>query len=87
MPNELPRRGDRARAGLRRIKLGAPATKREVSRLRRRVAELENEIQESRRLSRRVAEITDIVQELLVPIAQRDEAELRERLDRYSASL
>ncbi len=55
--------------------------------LLRRVAELEEEVQESRRLNRRVAELTDIVQELLVPLAQRDEEKLREYLDRYSASL
>ncbi|HET6561106.1 MAG TPA: DUF6752 domain-containing protein [Marmoricola sp.] len=87
MPNGLQERGQRARAGLKKLQLGAPATRREVNRLRRRVADLENEIQETRRLNRRVAEITDIVQELLVPIAQRDEAKLREQLDRYSASL
>ncbi len=66
---------------------GAPATKRDIARLRRRVAELEREIQESRRLNRRLAELTDVVQELLVPVAQRDEQKVREYLDRYSASL
>jgi len=58
-----------------------------VRELRRRVTELESEVQECRRLNRRLAELTDVVQELLVPLAQRDEDKLREYLDRYSASL
>ncbi len=59
----------------------------ELVELRRRVADLEDEMQESRRLNRRLAELTDIVQELLVPLAQRDEEKVREYLDRYSNSL
>jgi DNA repair exonuclease SbcCD ATPase subunit len=59
----------------------------EIEALRRRVAELEAEMQESRRLNRRLAELTDVVQELLVPVAQRDEEKLREYLARYAASL
>ena len=59
----------------------------DVAELRRRVEELEDEIQEARRLNRRLAELTDIVQELLVPVAQRDEAKINEYLERYSASL
>lgn len=58
-----------------------------VSELRRRVSELEQEMQESRRLNRRLAELTDVVQELLVPIAERDEEKLRATLERYSDSL
>lgn len=87
MSNGLQERGLRARAGLQRFSPGLPATRREVNRLRQRVADLESEVQETRRLNRRVAEITDIVQELLVPIAQRDDEKLIERLERYSASL
>ena len=55
--------------------------------LEARVAELESEMQEQRRLNLRIAELTDVVQELLLPVAQRDEAMLQERLQRYSASL
>jgi hypothetical protein len=58
-----------------------------VAELRRRVAELESEMQEARRLNRRLAELTDVVQELLLPLSQRDEAKVHEVLDRYSASL
>lgn len=60
---------------------------KDVAELSRRVAELESEMQEQRRLNRRLAELTDVVQELLVPLARRDEAKLREHLDRYSSSL
>lgn len=59
----------------------------EVAQLRRRVRRLEDEMQEARRLNRRLAELTDIVQELLVPIAQRDEDKINEYLQRYSSSL
>ena len=59
----------------------------EVAQLRRRVRRLEDEMQEARRLNRRLAELTDIVQELLVPIAQRDEDKITEYLQRYSSSL
>ena len=37
--------------------------------------------------NRRLAELTDIVQELLVPLAQRDEDKINEYLERYSSSL
>lgn len=44
-------------------------------------------MQETRRLNYRLAELTDVVQELLIPIAARDEDKVREHLERYSASL
>lgn len=77
------------RAGRRTLdRLSARGPERgEVAALRRRVAELEREMQESRRLNRRLAELTDIVQELLVPLAERDEDKVREYLERYSSSL
>jgi cell shape-determining protein MreC len=62
-------------------------TRRQVNRLRARVAELEEEVQENRRLNRRLAELTDVVQELLIPIEQRDEKRLKELLDKYSETL
>jgi hypothetical protein len=86
MNNRLRDSGRRALEKLPRTS-AALTTKREVAALRRRVVELESEIQECRRLNPRLAEITDIVQELLIPVAQRDEAKLREYLDRYAASL
>ncbi len=59
---------------------------RAIAELHARIDALEAEIQETRRLHRRVAELTDIVEELLVPVAQRDEAKLRETLEKYSTS-
>ncbi len=55
--------------------------------LRRRVKALEDEVQECRALNVRLAELTDIVTELLVPLAQRDEAKLAELLKRYHQGL
>jgi hypothetical protein len=73
---------DRSRSALRTV------TGRErLDDLNKRVAALEREVQEARRLNRRLAELMDVVQELLLPVAQRDEELLRERLERYSASL
>ena len=40
------------------------ASEGELGRLRRRIKELEDEVQENRRLNRRVAELLDIVEEL-----------------------
>ena len=64
---------------------GAPQG--QLGKLRRRVAELEDEVQENRRLNRRVAELLDLVEELLVPIAQRDEAKVKAYLDTHAADL
>ena len=80
--------GAKARRRLRRVRNRyAPARHREIVALRQRLAELEKEMQESRRLNRRLAELTDVVQELLVPLAQRDEEKVQAYLDRYSSAL
>ena len=55
--------------------------------LRRRVAVLEEEVQECRQLNLRLAELTDIVTDLLVPLSRGDEAALRETLVKYQESL
>ena len=58
--------------------------------LRRRVKELEDEVQECRQLSVRLAELTDLVTELLVPLARRDDDaldEVAEKIRRYQASI
>lgn len=59
---------------------------RAIAELNARIDALEAEVQETRRLHRRVAELTDIIEELLVPVAERDEAKLRESLEKYAAS-
>ena len=57
--------------------------RRRTKRLAERVGELEEEMQESRRLQRRVAELTDVVAELLLPLTSRDDARVRELLERF----
>lgn len=52
-----------------------------------RLRALEDEVQEQRQLNRRIAELTDVVAELLVPLADRDEARLQEVLDKYRTDL
>jgi uncharacterized protein DUF6752 len=64
-------------------RLRAPA----IHDLRKRVAELEAEVQECRQLNLRLAELTDIVTDLLVPLARGDEAGVRETLAKYQGSI
>jgi hypothetical protein len=51
------------------------------------VNRLEQEVQECRALNLRLAELTDLVTELLLPVAQRDEAKVNELVERYQRSL
>ena len=55
--------------------------------LRERVQALEEEVQECRRLNLRLAELTDIVQELLLPVAQRDEQAVAKAMEKYARGL
>ena len=55
--------------------------------LQRRLDELEAEVQECRQLNLRLAELTDVVQELLLPVAQRDEQKIGEALEKYAKGL
>ncbi len=55
--------------------------------LRLRVRELEAEMQEMRLLNRRLAELMDVVEELLVPLSQRDEEKVRQYLASHSTVL
>jgi hypothetical protein len=58
-----------------------------VRRLEERVADLEADVAEMRRHNVRLAELADVVQELLVPMASRDEAKIQEAIERFQASL
>ncbi len=78
-------RGKAAAHALGRFRAGVQAEG--VEALRERVAELEDEVQECRQLNLRLAELTDVVQELLLPVAQRDEARVAAVLEKYSRSL
>ena len=55
--------------------------------LARRVAALEADVLELRRHNVRLAEIADVVQELLVPLASRDQARIDEAIEKFSKSL
>ncbi len=78
-------RGKEAARSLGKFRAGIRAESIEA--LRERVAELEDEVQECRQLHLRLAELTDVVQELLVPVAQRDETRVAAVLEKYSRSL
>jgi hypothetical protein len=53
----------------------------------RRIESLEADVLELRRHSVRLAEIADVVQELLVPVASRDQARIDEAIEKFSKSL
>ena len=65
----------------------AGSTRVDMVKLAARVNELEAEVQECRQLNLRLAELTDVVQELLLPVAQRDEARITEVMERYTKNL
>jgi prefoldin subunit 5 len=68
-------------------KVARLASGAQIEALRARVAVLEEDVQECRQLNLRLAELTDVVQELLLPVAQRDEAKVAELMERYSKGL
>jgi hypothetical protein len=75
----------RAARNLGRFRAGVQAEGIEA--LRERVGVLEDEVQECRQLNLRLAELTDVVQELLLPVAQRDEKAISAVLEKYSEGL
>ena len=79
------RLGARGKGAARRV--ASLTAGRQVEELRARVAVLEQEVQECRQLNLRLAELTDVVGELLLPVAQRDEARVAEVMERYSKGL
>ena len=52
-----------------------------------RVRTLEAEVQECRQMNLRLAELCDVVTELLLPVADRDEAAVRQVLDKYRTDI
>ena len=85
MKDRVRSRGKQAAHNLGRLRAGVRAGS--VDALRERVDELEEEVQECRQLNLRLAELTDVVQELLLPIAQRDETKIAEIMERYPKGL
>ena len=55
--------------------------------LEQRVADLEADLADVRRHNLRLAEVVDVVQELLVPMATRDETRLQAALERLQSEL
>ena len=55
--------------------------------VRQRLEALEAEVQECRQMNLRLAELTDLVTELLLPVAERDEARVAEALKSYHESV
>lgn len=89
MTTRMRVRGRDAALALGRIRAGLQARVQAegVEALRDRVTVLEDEVQECRQLNLRLAELTDIVQELLLPVAQRDEQRVAAVLEKYSQGL
>ena len=85
MKQRLRAQGKQAVRTLGRVRAGVRGE--ELDQLRARVDELEREVQECRQLNLRLAELTDVVQELLLPVAQRDEQRVTELMERYSRGL
>lgn len=61
--------------------------RQQVDELEERVAGLESEIAELRRHHLRLAELADVVQELLIPMASRDETRIAEAIEKFQQSL
>jgi hypothetical protein len=85
MKDRLRVRGKEAVRNLGKVRAGLRGD--ELDDLRARVDELEQEMQEARQLNLRLAELTDVVQELLLPVAARDEEKISELMERYSKGL
>jgi hypothetical protein len=85
MREQVRIRGKEAARTLGRFRAGVQAEG--VEGLRRRVEVLEAEVQECRQLNLRLAELTDVVQELLLPVAQRDEQRVAELVEKYARGL
>ena len=85
MRSRLRVRGREAARHLGRFRAGVQAEG--IDALEQRVAVLEDEVQECRQLNLRLAELTDVVEELLLPVAQRDEQRVSAVLEKYSRGL
>ncbi|MEO5708901.1 MAG: DUF6752 domain-containing protein [Nocardioidaceae bacterium] len=85
MRSRLKVRGKEAARSVGRFRAGVQAEG--VEALRERVAVLEDEVQECRQLNLRLAELTDVVQELLLPVAARDEERIGAVLEKYSQGI
>jgi hypothetical protein len=85
MRSRLRLRAKDAARNLGRFRAGVRAGSLDA--LRERVTTLEDEVQECRQLNLRLAELTDVVQELLLPVAARDEERIGAVLEKYSQGI
>lgn len=58
-----------------------------LDQLQRRLEEIEAEVQENRQLNIRLAEVTDLVEQLLLPLANRDEEKIAAAIEKYSRTV
>lgn len=58
-----------------------------LDRLQGRLTSLEAEVQECRQLNLRLAEVTDLVEQLLLPMAARDEEKIAAAVEKYSRAM
>ena len=70
-----------------RLRSLRPAGVNAVHQLEERVADLEADLAELRRHNLRLAEIADVVQELLIPMASRDEAAVQAAIERFRKTI
>lgn len=69
------------------MRLKNPIRSSGTAALEQRIADLEADVAELRRHHLRLAEIADLVQELLIPLADRDEARTQAAIERFNESL
>ena len=58
-----------------------------LDQLQQRLDDLEAEVQECRQLNIRLAEVTDLVEQLLLPMAARDEEKIAAAVEKYSRTI
>ena len=58
-----------------------------LDQLQQRLDDLEAEVQECRQLNVRLAEVTDLVEQLLLPMAARDEEKIAAAVEKYSRTI
>lgn len=79
--------GEKAKDFARKVRDKMRGTKAFDRSLRGRVLALEKELEADRQLHRKVAELSDVVAELLVPIQDRDEKQVRDILSQYRKTI
>ncbi len=79
--------GEKAKDFARKVRDRMRSTKTYDRTLRGRVLQLEKELEADRQLHRKIAELSDVVAELLVPIQDRDEAQVKDILSQYRKTI